>query len=125
MIRIQLKQSLRLILKALKHLPECDGLTIYLSDKFISTTVNNKNNYFIVAPTGSYASCGQMKTHTNLYPVTIVTSSLSSPVNVEDKGRSIRVTKTGLRFGFSWNEIPEIENLASDIEYGFILSLQL
>lgn len=107
-------------LESVEHLPECDGLTIYLSDKFISTTVNNKNNYFIVAPTGSYAELWANENSYEFIPSDYRDSSLSSPVNVEDKGRSIRVTKTGLRFGFSWNEIPEIENLASDIEYGFI-----
>ena len=107
-------------LESVEHLPECDGLTIYLSDKFISTTVNNKNNYFIVAPTGSYAELWANENSYEFIPSDYRDSSLSSPVNVEDKGRSIRVTKTGLRFGFSWNEIPEIENLASDIKYGFI-----
>lgn len=107
-------------LESVEHLPECDGLTIYLSDKFISTTVNNENNYFIVAPTGSYAELWANENSYEFIPSDYRDSSLSSPVNVEDKGRSIRVTKTGLRFGFSWNEIPEIENLASDIEYGFI-----
>lgn len=107
-------------LESVEHLPECDGLTIYLSDKFISTTVNNENNYFIVAPTGSYAEQWAYENSYEFLPSDYRDSSVSSPVNVEDKGRSIRVTKTGLRFGFSWNEIPEIENLASDIEYGFI-----
>ena len=107
-------------LESVEHLPECDGLTIYLSDKFISTTVNNENNYFIVAPTGSYAELWANENSYEFIPSDYRDSSLSSPVNVEDKGRSIRVTKTGLRFGFSWDEIPEIENLASDIEYGFI-----
>ena len=107
-------------LESVDDLPDCDGLAIYLSDKFNSVTINPEYDYTIIAPKDSYAEQWAYENSYEFLPSDYRDSSVSSPVNVEDKGRSIRVTKTGLRFGFSWNEIPEIENLASDIEYGFI-----
>lgn len=108
-------------LVSLDSLPEQKGgATLYTSDKLESITVTPDYNYTIVAPTGSYAEQWANKNSYEFIPSDYRDSTVSSPINVEDKGRSIRVTKTGLRFGFSWNEIPEIENLASDIEYGFI-----
>lgn len=38
------------------------------------------------------------------------------------KGAQIRATDSGMRFGFSWNRIDELESLANDVEYGFLLS---
>lgn len=96
------------------------GITMYVSEDLESSLVNPDRDYTIVAPTGSYAEQWANKNSYEFIPSDYRDSTVSSPINVEDKGRSIRVTKTGLRFGFSWNEIPEIENLASDIEYGFI-----
>ncbi len=108
-------------LVSLDSLPEQQGgATLYTSDKLESITVTPDYDYTIVAPLNSYSKQWTEENGCNFIPSDYRDSSLSSPVNVEDKGRSIRVTKTGLRFGFSWNEIPEIENLASDIEYGFI-----
>ena len=43
-------------------------------------------------------------------------------MNVTDLGRSICTSVAGLRFGFTWDNIDEIENLASNIEYGFVYS---
>ena len=94
--------------------------TLYLSDEFSFFNILKKPQLKIVAPQESYAHTVANENGFEFIPSDYRDPSLSSPVNVEDKGRSIRVTKTGLRFGFSWNEIPEIENLASDIEYGFI-----
>lgn len=96
------------------------GMTLYVSEDFESSLVNPERDYTIIAPIGSHAEQWANENSYEFIPSDYRDSSVSSPVNVEDKGRSIRVTKTGLRFGFSWNEIPEIENLASDIEYGFI-----
>lgn len=108
-------------LVSLESLPEQQGgATLYASDKLESITVTPDYDYTIVAPLNSYSKQWAEENRCNFIPSDYRDSSVSSPVNVEDKGRSIRVTKTGLRFGFSWNEIPEIENLASDIEYGFI-----
>lgn len=101
-------------------LPNSDDLSIYVTDKFTSSTAVSEYSYRIIAPTDSYAEQWAYENSYEFLPSDYRDSSVSSPVNVEDKGRSIRVTKTGLRFGFSWNEIPEIENLASDMEYGFI-----
>ena len=102
--------------------PKDSNVKLYLSDK-LTTYSDFKTSVAqltIVAPQESYAHTVATENGYEFVPSDYRDSSVSSPVNVEDKGRSIRVTKTGLRFGFSWNEIPEIENLASDIEYGFI-----
>lgn len=96
------------------------GMTLYVSEDFESSLVNPERDYTIIAPIGSHAEQWANENSYEFIPSDYRDSSVFSPVNVEDKGRSIRVTKTGLRFGFSWDEIPEIENLASDIEYGFI-----
>ncbi len=102
-----------------QSLPLCNDVNIYLSDKFVGTA-NPTYNYTIIAPNGSYAELWANDNNFTFIPSDYRDSTMDSPINVEDKGRSIRVTNAGLRFGFSWNEIPEIEKLASDIEYGFV-----
>ncbi len=86
---------------------------IYVSDKckYINNWINNKIT--IAAPMNTYAYTEALK---NGYTV------INLDVMVCDKGRSICTSAAGLRFGFDWIEIPEIEELASDIEYGFIYS---
>ena len=101
-------------LESVEHLPECDGLTIYLSDKFISTTVNNENNYFIVAPTGSYA---ELWAYENGFEF------ISSDDMAEALGGQIRTRDSGLRFGFTLDSSNigfDYESLANDVEYGFV-----
>lgn len=102
--------------------PKDSNVKLYLSDELAtySDYITSVAQLTIVAPESSYAHTVANENGYEFVPSDYRDSSVSSPVNVEDKGRSIRVTKTGLRFGFSWNKIPEIENLASDIEYGFI-----
>ncbi len=39
---------------------------------------------------------------------------------VKANGKQIRITNPGLRFGFYWNNIDDLEELSSEIEYGFI-----
>ena len=107
-------------LKTISSLPDCNGVKIYLSDQFTSCTVKTTNIYNIVAPNESYAAQWAKENNHTFIPSDYRDLTIDSPINVEDKGRSIRVTNAGLRFGFSWNEIPEIEELASGIEYGFI-----
>lgn len=106
---------------SLDSLPEnSKAVEFYTTDKLQYITIAPDEKYTVIAPLNSYSKQWAEENGCNFIPSDYRDSSVSSPVNVEDKGRSIRVTKTGLRFGFSWNEIPEIENLASDIEYGFI-----
>lgn len=38
------------------------------------------------------------------------------------KGAQIRATDSGMRFGFNWSRIDELENLANNVEYGFVLN---
>ena len=106
-------------LERTQSLPACNDVNMYLSDKFIGTS-NSAYNCTVIAPNGSYAEQWVNENGHTFIPSDYRDSSVDSPLNVEDKGRSIRVTNAGLRFGFSWNEIPEIEELASDIEYGFV-----
>lgn len=106
---------------------------IYLSDKFIEykETFFEEQNATIIAPKNSYAETvtingiGTYDNHFKFSPNdyrdrTNDKLDNTDDANVRAYGRSIRVTNAGLRFGFSWNEIPEIEQLASDIEYGFV-----
>lgn len=108
-------------IKYIGSLSEKANTVFYLSEstEYLSLLRDNPN-LTIVAPEDSYAAKWAMERGVNYIPSDYRDENIENPVNIEDKGRSIRVTKTGLRFGFSWNEIPEIEDLASDIEYGFI-----
>lgn len=45
---------------------------------------------------------------------------INSDQMVNSKGRSIRVNNPGLRFGFDWDKITQLEKFAENIEYGFI-----
>ena len=38
------------------------------------------------------------------------------------KGAQIRATDSGLRFGFDWTRIDELEDYADVVEYGFVVS---
>ena len=107
-------------------LPTRANTIVYVSDKLnrIDIFIPSKdNNVTLVAPIGSYAESFAKEEKSNFIPSDNRDESIENPSNVTDLGRSIRITDAGLRFGFSWNEIPEIENLASDIEYGFVYSL--
>lgn len=112
-------------LPSIKYFPSLSdkwNATLYFTEKteFIDYFLTDYSSTTIVAPEGSYAAEWAQKYNLNYIPSDYRDENIENPANIEDKGRSIRVTKTGLRFGFSWNEIPEIEDLASDIEYGFI-----
>lgn len=107
-------------------LPTMAKTTAYVSDKLNEIDIfipAKDNNVTLIAPTGSYAESFAKEEKSNFIPSDNRNESIESPANVTHLGRSIRITDAGLRFGFSWNEIPEIENLASDIEYGFVYSL--
>ena len=107
-------------------LPTMAKTTAYVSDKLNEIDIfipAKDNDVTLIAPTGSYAESFAKEEKSNFIPSDNRNESIENPSNVTDLGRSIRITDAGLRFGFSWNEIPEIENLASDIEYGFVYSL--
>lgn len=112
----------------------CSNAKLYFSDKVSFLNINWQEgswgylincNPQIIAPTNSNANLLADK-----YNFTFIPSDSrdaendkkddTKDINVRAYGKSIRVTNAGLRFGFSWNEIPEIEALATDIEYGFI-----
>ena len=38
------------------------------------------------------------------------------------KGAQIRAPDSGMRFGFNWSRIDELEHLANNVEYGFVLN---
>lgn len=109
------------------YFPYNDNVKIYLSDKFTSYQGNSavSFDYKIIAPLNSYAHDLTIENNWDFIPSDYrdtVNDKLDNTddINVRAYGRSIRVTNPGLRFGFSWEAIPEIEDLAANIEYGFI-----
>lgn len=40
----------------------------------------------------------------------------------KSRGAQIRATDSGLRFGFNWSKMDELESLADSVEYGFVMS---
>ena len=104
--------------------PTVNDFTFYLSNSLTNADYNNVN-YTVVASSGSYAEQWANDNGHKFIPSdcrTVANDKLddTEDMNVRAYGRSIRVTNTGLRFGFSWDAIPEIEDLASDVEYGFV-----
>ncbi len=94
---------------------------IYLSEKFSSYDVswNTDQNCTIVAPKSSYAEEFAQEG----FPTTQRTNSMnfvSSDNMANVLGGSIRLSDCGLRFGFSWNNIAELERIADSVEYGFL-----
>lgn len=114
-------------LPSIKYVPSLSdkwNATLYLTEKteFIDYFLTDYSSTTIVAPEGSYAAEWAQKYGLNYIPSDYRNESMDAPANVTDLGRSICVTAAGLRFGFTWNNLDEIENLAADIEYGFIYS---
>ncbi len=91
------------------------GITkIYLSEKCLDGGIWwATSKATIIAPKNSYMYTEAQ----NRGKTTIDSDTISN-----NKGRSICTSAAGLRFGFEWDNIDEIENLASNIEYGFIYS---
>jgi len=106
------------------YLPYSDNVEIYLSDKFKSYQGNSavSFDYTIIAPLNSYAHNLANENNWSFISSDNREIGQTNAVNVNNKGRSICVTAAGLRFGFEWTEISEIEELATDIEYGLIYS---
>ncbi len=106
-------------------LPTRANTTVYVSDKLnrIDIFIPSKdNNVTLVAPTGSYAESFAKEEKSNFIPSDNRDESIENPSNVTDLGRSICCSVAGVRFGFTWDNIDEIEDLASNIEYGFVYS---
>lgn len=114
-------------LPSIKYVPSLSdkwNATLYLTEKteFIDYFLTDYSSTTIVAPEGSYAAEWAQKYGLKYIPSDYRDESMDAPANVTDLGRSICVTAAGLRFGFTWNNLDEIENLATNIEYGFIYS---
>ena len=114
-------------LPSIKYFPSLSdkwNATLYLTEKteFIDYFLTDYSSTTIVAPEGSYAAEWAQKYGLKYIPSDYRDESMDAPANVTDLGRSICVTAAGLRFGFTWNNLDEIENLATEIEYGFIYS---
>ena len=114
-------------LPSIKYFPSLSdkwNATLYFTEKteFIDYFLTDYSSTTIVAPEGSYAAEWAQKYGLKYIPSDYRDESMDSPANVTDLGRSICVTAAGLRFGFTWNNLDEIENLATNIEYGFIYS---
>ena len=108
-------------LKSTSSLPNHDNVNVYLSDSCTELPVT-ENKYNIIAPSNSYAEQWANKNGHTFIPSDYRDESIAAPANVTDLGRSICCSAAGIRFGFTWDNIDEIENLATDIEYGFIYS---
>ena len=104
-----------------KSLPNSNNTNIYLSNSCTELPIT-EYKYNIIAPTGSYAEQYAKENGHTFIPSDSRNESIENPSNVTDLGRSICTSVAGLRFGFTWDNIDEIESLASDIEYGFIYS---
>lgn len=101
-------------LNSLASLPEnSKAVELYTTDKLQSITAIPVNECTIIAQTGSYA---EQWANENGYDF------IASDSMTKTKGRSICSSVAGLRFGFNWNNLDEIESLATDIEYGFVYS---
>ena len=114
-------------LPSIKYVPSLSdkwNATLYLTEKteFIDYFLTDYSSTTIVAPEGSYAAEWAQKYGLKYIPSDYRDENMDAPANVTDLGRSICVTAAGLRFGFTWNNLDEIENLATDVEYGFIYS---
>lgn len=113
----------------IKEMPDIPNLKWYFSDAMKSLPSKYNNlvstigyDYVIVAPTDSYAAGWANENGHTFIPSDSRDESIENPLNVTDLGRSICTSVAGLRFGFTWDNIDEIENLASNIEYGFVYS---
>lgn len=100
-------------------LPCADTLTMYCSELLTSVpnsgnynlvTIAGINNLNMIAPTNSYACSWAVDNGHNYIDAYNVANNLS--VNR-------RAYDDSLRFGFSWNEIDELNEYAEEIEYGF------
>ena len=119
---VNLKWAFLPNVKYIPTLPKKGTATIYVSDKLEIIKGIPSKDLTIIAPNGSYAESFANEKGLNFISSDRRDESMDSPANVTDLGRSICVTAAGLRFGFTWNNLDEIENLATDMEYGFIYS---
>lgn len=107
-------------LETATNFPSCNGVALYLSNSFISAD-NLEYEYTIIAPTASYAEQWANENGYTFLSCDSKTEDTDSS-NVTTMGRSICTSIAGIRFGFTWDNIDEIESFANDIEYGFIYS---
>jgi hypothetical protein len=104
-----------------EDLPNQADCKIYLTDKFVTYDISrySDQNSTIIAPKNSFAetlTINGLGKYDNNYKF-IDSDSLTNSL-----GRSICTSVAGLRFGYSWDNISDIEDLATDIEYGFVYS---
>jgi len=104
-------------------LPNCNGTTIYLSNACKELPDVQSYSYTIIAPSNSYAEEFAKKNGHKFIPSDSRNENLQNPSNVADLGRSICIFAAGLRFGFNWDNIDEIQKYAESIDYGFIYSI--
>lgn len=108
-------------IKYICELPLNSNAKIYVSEKLEYITFA-RDGVTLIAPSGSYAESFAKEKGMKFIPSDSRDDSIENPLNVTDLGRSICTSVAGLRFGFTWDNIDEIESLASDIEYGFVYS---
>ena len=96
-------------------LPNNLNTTIFFSDKYVSDKSGvssvNYSNFTIVSPLNSFAYDWAEENGCDYINSDNMTNAL---------GGTIRLSDSGLRFGFSWDNIAELENIADNVEYGFL-----
>ncbi|MBO5494499.1 MAG: S8 family serine peptidase [Eubacterium sp.] len=89
----------------------CRHLTIYATGVLANIENDYNTDISVVAPQHTYAAQWATENGCNF----INTDNLANAL-----GGTIRLSDSGLRFGFSWNDIAELEPLADNVEYGFL-----
>lgn len=93
-----------------------NDLKIYADSKFSFLTNDYNHNYTCISfPGSNFEEC---ITNANTNKLKFV-----SVENYADAlGSQIRINNIGMRFGFSWKRLAELEDLASSVTYGFLMT---
>lgn|GEM_PF-172018 len=99
-------------------LPESKLFTLYLSSRYkpnSKQTLVDGGTYNVVFPADTYVRETDSSSTEN-------TTFIDSDSMTDALGRSICISVAGIRFGFNWNNLNELEKDADKVEYGFIYS---
>ena len=89
----------------------CRHLTIYTTEALTSIENDYNTDISVVAPQNTYAAQWAAENGCEY----INSDSMANAL-----GGTIRLSDSGLRFGFSWDNITELESIADSVEYGFL-----
>lgn len=118
----------------------CKNLSFLFIPKCKNLALNIENNLKVYAGKDFSYSVDLNSVETAPYKYTIITVSDSNAVNsakndkfgcseivsaddyVNALGAQIRVNNVGMRFGFSWDRLDELEDMATTVNYGFLIT---